>query len=175
MRIEKIISQINILINNGLYSYLELEPHLDSIVVQINKKLYAKFPLFSVVTENRDTYDYFPDEYIIDIIIPGTTARILEIEDEFETQYQVYNSRWQANLNSMAAEYVNHVPLMFKKPIDNFFQMSNSMGFKGNPYTGASNGGYYNDAGVWIADSNVSTLPESGVVMGNPYWIGDEQ
>lgn len=105
MKIETIVRYVNKLLGDGLYDFEDLVLDADSVIDEINEQCKTTFRYFSEYDE-EDSYTEFSDKYIRNVLCYGIAIRLLEQEDEYESQYHVYRTHYETWLNRMANEYL---------------------------------------------------------------------
>lgn len=111
------LNQIVALLNNALagerHSYSQLVQYLDRTIDDINAQLNSTFPAFSELGA-QDAYDYFPDRYIRNVVIPGAAWYYFTADEEGITTAEQYMSDYERGLFFMLRDHFNKVPAEYQ-------------------------------------------------------------
>jgi hypothetical protein len=111
MDINTIVKRVNKLLAGEQLVYFRLEEFLDSVIDDINSKLNSKFPAFSEVYEplNFD-YNYFPEQYIRSVVIPGAAYKFYIMDEEGMATAEQFGYDYEKALFMMMRDYLDDVP-----------------------------------------------------------------
>lgn len=115
MLMSRILQQVNDLLAGETLSYLEMRPHLDATIDDINQQLATVFPSFSDL-DSPSSYEFFPDRYIRTVVCIGAAVRFYEMDEEGGQPPMGYLQRYRENLFFMLRDYLPQVPEEYIAP-----------------------------------------------------------
>lgn len=152
MNIPVILSKINHKLAGEMLRETDLLSYMDKVVVDINNRLQARFPTFTEAKSlpgfNGD-YNFFPDRYILGVVIPGSAYYFYTDEEEGERVASTFESEYASGLFVMSRDFLSQVPEIFQNTSGGFLDMDwpksreNSKFFED---VFVSGGGSYHDA-----------------------------
>lgn len=115
MDINTIVKRVNRLLAGEQLVYSRLEEFLDATIDDINAKLNSKFPTFSELNLELEfagdsEYDYFPDQYIRSVVIPGAAYKFYIMDEEGIQTAEQFGYDYDKNLFMMQRDYLEQVP-----------------------------------------------------------------
>ena len=114
MKITKIRQLVNAALAGEMLTFQELKPHLDYAIDAINSLLDTTFPVFSELESETDSYDYFPDKYIRQVVVPGAAWHFY-VNDEEGVQTAIqYQLDFENGKFLMLRDYSQYVPEEFR-------------------------------------------------------------
>lgn len=121
MKIREIVKRVNHKLAGEQLPYRVLRPFLDEVIDDINNKLNSTFPSFSSLGDGIEflgeaEYNYFPEEYIRSVLIPGTAYKFYLMDEEGENVAEAYGMDYNNNLFYMVRDYIEAVPVEYQKP-----------------------------------------------------------
>lgn len=110
MLITKIREGVNQALAGERLSMVELIPHLDYTIDQINQNMNTQFPVFSELAADATEYNAFPDIYIRTVVIPGAAWHYYVYDEEGIPTANQYSSIYETGKFNMLRDYTQYVP-----------------------------------------------------------------
>jgi hypothetical protein len=109
-----ITTLVNTLLAGEQLTYLELKPHLDTVIDDINAQLNSTYPIFSKLPVGVDAYIYFPDEYIRSVVCYGAAYYFYLFDEEGAPTAMGYAQRYKQKMFEMVRDFLHAVPTIFQ-------------------------------------------------------------
>ena len=110
MKITKIRNLVNMALAGEMLTFQELKPHLDYAIDEINDMLNSTFPVFSELESEAEDYNYFPDKYIRQVVIPGAAWHFYVYDEEGVVTAQQYQLDFENGKFKMLRDYSEQIP-----------------------------------------------------------------
>ena len=110
MKLHDITTRLNKLLGDERHPYSQLVIHLDKAIDEINSQLNSTFPAFSELAPGKAEYDYFPDQYIRSVVLPGAASFYFTTDEEGIMTAPQYAMDFQRGIFVMLRDYFNQVP-----------------------------------------------------------------
>ena len=110
MKLQDITTRLNKLLGDERHSFSQLTIHLDKAIDEINSQLNSTFPVFSELPSGTAEYNYFPDQYIRSVVLPGAAAFYYTTDEEGIMTAPQYMQDYQRGIFVMLRDYFNEVP-----------------------------------------------------------------
>lgn len=114
MLLTEILSNLNKALAGERLSIGAAQPLLDYAIDQINTELCAKYPTFSDLQATATSYDYFPDRYIRQVVIPGAAWRFYVYDEEGLSTATQYQQDFLQNMFTMKRDMLYAVPAEYQ-------------------------------------------------------------
>lgn len=113
MELNKLVERVNAHLAGEMFSYKELEIHLDAVIDDINNRLNAQFPAFSEFNPtdfvDYPNYNFFPDKYLRTVVALGAAFYFYMTDEEGAESAVKYEQEYRKNLFYMERDYSNLV------------------------------------------------------------------
>ena len=110
MLMTEILRRTNDLLAGETLSYLELRPHFDSVIDDINQQMNTTFPAFSELGNAPIEYTAFPDRYIRSVVCLGAAVYFYVTDEEGGQPPAGYATKYRENVFYMTRDYLPLVP-----------------------------------------------------------------
>ena len=113
MTIKDITKQFNVLLAGDNLATREIIPHLDFAVDRINETLNTVYPVVSEVYDSTDLsvqYNYFPDKYIRQVVLPGAAWHYYVTDEEGLNTAAQYKEDFDHGLYIMQRDMLYDIP-----------------------------------------------------------------
>lgn len=114
MQLSIITSRLNEMLGGERHAYSKFIAHLDKTIDDINAQLNSTFPAFSEMPSGKAEYDYFPDQYIRSVVLPGAAWYYFTSDEEGISTANQYMMDYQRGLFYMQRDYFNYVPAQYQ-------------------------------------------------------------
>lgn len=117
MKIIDIIRLVNRKLAGEQLVYDKMVDYLDNVIDDINAKLNATYPAFSIMASNpteSTRYECFPDQYIRSVVCVGAAYYFYENDEEGEETASSYKYKYMENLFYMQRDFTDHVPEVYQ-------------------------------------------------------------
>ena len=125
MNLTKLMQLVNAKLAGELFTYPEMEAHLDAAIDDINGKLNSTFPVFSDFTAEAypqyPNYNFFPDKYLRSVVVSGAATKFYAVDEEGALTAPAYIYEFRDNLFYMVRDYIMYVPLEYQAVEAGFF------------------------------------------------------
>lgn len=113
MLIDTIVNNVNVLLAGELLDYIDLEPHLDKAIDDINAQMNTRYPTFSELRAANHgapvtQYTCFPDRYIRTCLITGAAYYYYLADEEGINTAPAYKEEYYKGLFMMLRDYVEY-------------------------------------------------------------------
>lgn len=118
MKHTDILALLNKKLNDEKLTWQQAVRFLDSTIDDINRELHSVYPTFTVAetlpgyTQN---YNFFPDQYVRDVVVIGGAYKFYADEEEGEPIARVFQSEYASALFYMKRDWMSQVPTLFQQ------------------------------------------------------------
>jgi hypothetical protein len=110
MLLSKIARLVNKALAGELLMYEDMTYYLDKAIDGINNELNTTFPVFSELDDFATEYNFFPDTYIRQVVIPGAAWRYFNADEEGNNGSPQYETDMREGLFYMKRDYSDKIP-----------------------------------------------------------------
>ncbi len=116
MLITKVQQLFNTTLAGESLSIREMLPYLDAAIDSINAKLNTIYPSFSDidVTAADAKYDFFPDKYIRQVVIPGAAWKFYVMDEEGLSTAPQYQKDFEEGKFLMMRDMLYKIPAEYQ-------------------------------------------------------------
>lgn len=144
MKINLIVKRVNKQLAGEQLVYSQMVEFLDSTIDDINAALNSTFPAFTdlgveVAFTGDSEYDYFPDQYIRSVVIPGAAYKFYIMDEEGMVTAEQFAYDYQQGLFLMQRDYMEQVPEEYRSENSGSIRLRGDFSLKPTPF----------DFGVW--------------------------
>lgn len=110
MKLQRITTLVNQALAGEMLMYDDMVYYLDKAIDSINNELSTTFPVFSALDSTVLDYDFFPDTYIRQVVIPGAAWRYFNADEEGNAGSPQYELDTREGLFYMKRDYSSMIP-----------------------------------------------------------------
>lgn len=119
MQITQVVKLFNEALAGESLTLREALPHLDSAIDRINSYLNAAYPVFSSLdTTTAVEYNFFPDQYIRTVVIPGAAWHYYVMDEEGLMTAPQYQRDFEQGLFVMLRDMLYKIPAEYQADPD---------------------------------------------------------
>jgi hypothetical protein len=125
---QEIVQELNRLKLQHNLTWPDVQRDADKAIYRINAYMGAQYPKMSdILLSDTSTYTvrvdsvdhpFFPEQYILEVVIPYIAMEVLARDEEFTTVYNKYAKDLEDGLFNMFQNEFNKVPLAFRQQPD---------------------------------------------------------
>lgn len=118
MKHTEILMLLNKKLNDEKLTWQQAVRFLDSTIDDINRELHSVYPTFSqaeLLPGYAQNYNFFPDQYVRDVVIIGASYKFYADEEEGEPIARVFQTEYASALFYMKRDFLSQVPTMFQQ------------------------------------------------------------
>lgn len=144
MRIDKIVRKVNQFLAEEMLPISRIKDVCDDVIDDINERLCSCYPTLSDFCDAHmrsdgqvdpaADYNYFPDEYIRQVVCKGAAYLYYVKDEEGNISAQMYGYKYDDALFNMTRDWIEQVPVAFRKDtITGAQAMSDNLNPKADP------------------------------------------
>ena len=105
---------VNKALAGEMLMYDDMVAYLDKAIDSINNELNTIYPVFSDLAQGVIEYNYIPDRYIRQVVIPATAWRYYNADEEGNNGSPQYEADMREGLFYMKRDYSDAIPLEYR-------------------------------------------------------------
>lgn len=124
MKLSRIIQKVNSNLAEEMLPISRIKDLCDDVIDNINSKLCSKFPSMSDfcdahtdtegVIDTTADYNYFPDEYIRQVLCKGAAYKYYVVDEEGNIASAMYGYNYRDELFNMERDWIEQVPAEYQ-------------------------------------------------------------
>jgi len=138
MLINDIVLRVNKKLAGEMFSYAQIRDYLDSVIDDINIQLGSIFPAFSELETSVSDYNYFPDRWIRQVVIPGAAWYFFVTDEEGISTATQFQYDYERGLFYMQRDYFALVPEEYQGTGDGSVELEEATSVGGLNVDGAT-------------------------------------